>query len=63
MACAVFDMSGRMVFRIPDAEYKQGKNSLRLNAKNAEGKDLEAGLYFLRLELEDSFRSLKLMIR
>ncbi|MDZ7743131.1 MAG: S8 family serine peptidase [Bacteroidota bacterium] len=63
MACSVFDMSGRMVYRIPEAVYTQGKNTLKLNARNAEGQDLEAGLYFLRLELEDSFRSLKLMIR
>ncbi len=63
MKCSVFDMSGRLVYHIPGKDYQQGKNTLRLNARNTKGKELEAGLYFLRLELEDSFETLKLMIR
>ncbi|MCF8397073.1 MAG: S8 family peptidase [Bacteroidales bacterium] len=60
---SIFDMSGRVVAQMPTRKYPEGKSAFELIAVNHSGRKLEAGIYFMRFSMEDSFKILKLMIR
>jgi FG-GAP repeat/FG-GAP-like repeat len=59
---AVYDVQGRQVALLADGVEPAGRHSLRWNARDRDGRQLAAGIYFLRLELNGRVESRKMVI-
>ena len=53
----IFDLSGKMIKSLGSESYHAGNNQIILN-----GEDLSAGIYFVRLEMQNYSDSYKIML-
>ena len=52
----IFDVSGRLIQRLPDTMVLRGVNTLRWDGKGGSGKSVASGVYFARIWVGGSER-------
>jgi flagellar hook capping protein FlgD len=58
----IFDLSGRSITTIAGGQLQPGDHQFIWNGKNEKGKDLNTGIYFLRIETEDQIETRKIIM-
>lgn len=58
----VFDINGRLVKTLANAQMQPGTHQLTWDAKDEEGNNISAGIYFLRIETKDYAETKKLSV-
>ena len=59
---SVFDVSGRLVRTVVRGEYGAGYHTVAWDGKDAGGRRVAAGIYFLRAESAGHTKTLKLVV-
>jgi hypothetical protein len=60
---SVFDLQGRRIARLADAPMSQGVHSITWDGTDLHGTPVASGIYFLRLKVLDSTRTVKVILR
>ena len=58
----VFDINGRLVKTLANAQMQPGTHQLTWDANDEEGNNISAGIYFLRIETKDYAETKKLSV-
>jgi photosystem II stability/assembly factor-like uncharacterized protein len=61
--CSVFDVRGRCMRTLLDAVQPAGRHGLTWNGEGSGGRRLPAGIYFVRLEVNDRSHSQRVIVR
>ena len=62
VACRVYDLGGRMVRALVDAELPAGPHALQWDGRDGRGQAQPAGVYLIRLEALGEQRSSRLLL-
>ena len=58
----IYDIAGKLVYRLVDREFKAGTHQVIWNGKDQAGKEIPYGIYFLRLKLDKSISTKKIIL-
>jgi flagellar hook assembly protein FlgD len=58
----VYDVQGRQVARLADGLHRAGRHTLQWDGRDAQGRPLPAGTYFLRLEFAGRVEAQKIVL-